>query len=217
MKNETLTRELAAIAEGYTGDIAADTFATVSAADSFDAIAGEAAARAEALRDMLTAHAKIIAAHVAAGRGRQAELARSVVGDDAGKTEQNTATKRIGRIAAVGRLMVSHPRADVLALYTFANAATKADVDAAIEGKGDPTKAPKPKRGPGKETGQEKAPKSFHDQLVAWTGTTKALTDRALADASDADRETYRKALVANLRRVSEALGQDVQVMVKSA
>ena len=211
MKVETLTKKLAAIAEGSSVDAIAAVVDVTEHAAAFDAVALDVKARGDVLRASLTESAPLIAAHVAAGRGRQAELARAVA--EATGASQNTATKRVGRIALVGRLMVAHPNSDPLALYTFVNGASKEQVEAAIVSGGDPVKAPKRERGAGKETGTEKkakAPKTVREQVIAASGTLKALTDRAIEEGTRDDQAAYLKMLQANVKRIEAALASGV-------
>lgn len=189
-------------------DIYALAGATAQAATDWDALAVTAQAKADALRDALTANAPLIAG-ACLTRGTQARIAADIAGEGASKTEQNTATKRVGRIASVGRLMVAHPKADVLALYTFVNGATKADIDAACEAKADPTKAPARKRG----TAGPKAPKGprkVRDLVEPWSRTTKAVTDAVVEHGTKDDQEQALRVLMANVKRIEAALKSGV-------
>lgn len=205
--NESLASLAAKMIEGG-ADVIALASVTAQAATEWDALAASAQAKADALRDALTANAPLIAGACLV-RGEQAAIARGIAGEQATKTEQNTATKRVGRIASVGRLMVAHPKADVLALYTFVNGATKADIDAACEAKADPTKAPARKRG----TAGPKAPKGprkVRDLVEPWSRTTKAVTDAVVEHGTKDDQEQAKRVLLANLKRIDAALASGV-------
>ena len=211
MNNAKINDALATLAANAIeagADVVALASVTAQAATEWDALAASAQAKADALRDALTANAPLIAGACLA-RGEQAAIARGIAGEHATKTEQNTATKRVGRIASVGRLMVAHPKADVLALYTFVNGATKADIDAACESKADPTKAPARKRG----TAGPKAPKGprkVRDLVEPWSRTTKAVTDAVVEHGTKEDQDQALRVLMANVKRIEAALASGV-------
>lgn len=199
---------LAAKALESGADLVALAQVTTDAATEWDALAATAQAKADSLREALTANAPVIAGACLV-RGAQADIARGIVGEQATKTEQNTTTKKVGRIAAVGRLMVAHPKADVLALYTFVNGATKAEIDAACESKADPTKTPARKRGASQKK-KAAGPRKVRDLVEPLSRTMKAVTDAAVEYGTADDQAQYVRVLEANLSRMKAALAAGV-------
>ena len=189
-------------------EIAASASATVTSVSEWDSVAKSAQAKADALRENLTANAQVIAA-ACMTRGTQAAIARAIVGDDASSTAQNTATKLVGRIASVGRLMVAHPKADVLALYTFVNGATKAEIEEACTAKADPTQAPKKPSKPRKKKAPE-GPKKVRDLVEALSQTLKSITDNAIEYGTKGDQEQLARVIEANAKRIAAALAGGV-------
>lgn len=198
---------LAAAAAAENVDVTALAVETVESDKDTEAAAAMLSGAASILRDRLTHHAPILAAVICTRpRGAQAEIARTVAevtGDKA-----NTVTKRLSRIVAVGRLIIAHPNADVLDLYTFANRADKSALAEAEEARGIGFLSEKPKGTGSKKT--DKGPKAVATLVEAGSGTLKGLTDAVMERGTRAEAETYRKVLAANLARIEKALAGGV-------
>ena len=206
MNTQKITAALALAAEKAEGfDAVALTVDTLAAADSADQAWTAAASTAENLRAMLTANAVLIAADIqGSARGRQAEIAELVAGITGAKA--NTVTKRIGRIANCGLLIVAFPKADVLELFAFANRATAADMKAALAGKAAPTGAPKKAKndtGAGKKGQQTRTLRQQIEAASKENAKVLALAAAALEGGTldAADAVLFVKSLEATLNK----------------
>ena len=204
MNTQKITAALALAAEKAEGfDVIALTIDTMSAADGAEQALASVATATDNLRNMLTANAVLIAADIQGSpRGRQAEIAELVAGMTGAKA--NTVTKRLGRIANCGLLIVAFPKADVLELFAFANRANAAEMKAALAGKAAPTGAPKkPKAEAGKKQAQTRTLRQQIEAASKENAKVLALAAAALEGGtlSPADAVLFVKSLEATLNK----------------